>query len=326
MAGVAVADAGSDGRADVVLVTAEAAAPRQVLTSRLAEDILVEAGRTLRWDGDRAPWIAARLWRPARARRALADRALLAGATDEPPTFRVIARVLQEQSFLRTDLRRQLTETIQRQQPTWRYADPADLEVWVLEYQPGRIVAGLRVSDVRMRQRGGRELERKGALRPTVAAAMLRLAGQPGGTLLDPCCGSGTILTAATEAGWRARGIDIDPHAVRIARTNAPGVAVQVGDVRQLTLDDSAVHACVANLPFGKQYDVPQDMSRWLRAALAEMARVTRPDGRIVLLAPAIPAGAVPGTLALERRIPIRLLGTQTTIWAYHRRQLSRPV
>jgi tRNA G10 N-methylase Trm11 len=172
----------------------------------------------------------------------------------------------------------------------------------------------------RMRQRGGREIERSGALRPTVAAAMVQLAGQPDGALLDPCCGSGTILMAAAEAGWRAQGSDIDPEAVRIARTNAPGVAVRVGDVRRLTLDDCAVHACVGNLPFGKQYAVPQDMSHWLRAGLAEMARVTRPGGRIVLLAPAIAPDVVPGTLALARRVRIRLLGTQTTIWAYDRR------
>jgi 23S rRNA G2445 N2-methylase RlmL len=69
--------------------------------------------------------------------------------------------------------------------------------VWVVEYQPGKIVAGLRVSDLRMRQHEGRDIERSGALRPTVAAAMVHLAGKPDGILLDPC-GSGTILAEAT--------------------------------------------------------------------------------------------------------------------------------
>jgi tRNA G10 N-methylase Trm11 len=320
LAGVRVEDTGHDGRADVVLFTVEASALRHVLTVRLAEDIFVEVGRTLRSDGDRAQWIAGRLWRSERARRALAARAQMTRPAGDRATSRVIARVLQERSFLRTDMRRHLTDVIQRQQPKWRLADPSDIEVWVVEYQPGKIVAGLRVSDLRMRQHEGRDIERSGALRPTVAAAMVHLAGKPDGILLDPCCGSGTILAEATEAGWHAEGIDIDPDAVRIARRNAPGIQVSQGDVRHLTFDDCSVRTCVSNLPFGKQYTVQQDMKQWLRTALSEMARVTRPGGRMVLLAPSILRDSIPGDLRLTKRVPIRLLGTKSTIWVYDRR------
>jgi tRNA G10 N-methylase Trm11 len=320
MAGVRIEDTGRDGRADVVLFSAEASALTQVVTTRLAEDIFVEVGRTLRSDGDRAQWISGRLWRPERARRALAARARMTRPTRERATFRVIARVLQERSFLRTDLRRHLADTIQRHQPNWRFSDPADVEVWVVEYKPGKIVAGLRVSDARMRQHDGRDVERSGALRPTVAAAMVRLAGKPDGTLLDPCCGSGTILAEAAEVGWQARGMDIDPDAVRIARKNAPGVEVSEGDVRHLAFGDGSVRACVSNLPFGKQYTVQQDMDDWLRATLSELTRVTQPGGRIVLLAPNIPCNVAPANLALTKRVPVRLLGTKTTILAYDRR------
>jgi tRNA G10 N-methylase Trm11 len=225
--------------------------------------------------------------------------------------------VLQEQSFLRTDLRRHLAQTIQRHQPNWRFADPADVEVWVVEYKPGKIVAGLRVSDAQMRQHDGRDVERSGALRPTVAAAMIRLAGKPGGTLLDPCCGSGTILVEGAAVGWHTRGIDIDPDAVRIARKNAPGVEVSEGDVRHLACGDSSVRACVSNLPFGKQFIVQEDMNHWLRAALAELARVTQAGGWVVLLAPDIPHSVMPTNLKITKRIPIRLLGTKTTIWVF---------
>jgi tRNA G10 N-methylase Trm11 len=320
MPGVEVQDTGRDGRADVVLCTTEAAALRRVMTARLAEDVLVEVGRTLRSEGDQAAWISNRLWRQERVRRALAARARMTRPAGERATFRVIARVLQERSFLRTELRRQLAGAIGRQQPRWRAADPADVEVWVVEYQPGKIVAGLRVSDVRMRQHDGRDTERRGALRPTVAAAMVRLAGQPDGILLDPCCGSGTILAEAGRAGWRAEGGDIDPGAVRAARKNAPDAMLRQGDVRRLEIADGSVRACVSNLPFGRQHTVPQDMHDWLRDALAELARVTRPGGRVVLLAPGIPAGLRPGALRQTGRTPIRLLGTRTTIWAYDRR------
>ncbi len=319
MPGVRVEATGHDGRADVVLFSAEAPALPRVLTTRLAEDVFVEAGRTLRSDGDRAPWIAGRLWRPERARRALSARARMARPARERATFRVVARVLQERSFPRTELRRHFTDAIARQQPQWRFADPAEIEVWVVEYQPGRFVAGVRVSDVRMRQHDGRDIERAGALRPTVAAAMVRLAGEPAGTLLDPCCGSGTILAEAAQAGWQAEGIDIDPGAVLAARKNARHARVRQGDARQLPLLDRSVRACVSNLPFGKQYAVGEDAAAWLGATLAEMARVTVPGGRMILLAPAIPRGSVPSSIRLTDRIPVRLLGTTTTIWAYDR-------
>ena len=321
MPGVRVQDTGRDGRADVVLCTAEAAALRRVMTARLAEDVLVEVGRTLRSEGDRAGWITNRLCRPERLRRALTARARMTRPAGARATFRVIARVLQERSFPRSELRRQLAGAIRRQQPRWRPADPAELEVWVVEYQPGKIVAGLRVSDARMRQHDGRDTERRGGLRPTVAAAMVRLAGQPDGTLLDACCGAGTILAEAARAGWRAEGTDIDPGAVRAARRNAPGAAVWQGDVRRLDLADGSVRACVSNLPFGRQHNVQQDMPGWLRGALAELARVTEPGGRVVLLAPGIPGDVLPGGLRPAGRIPIRLLGTRTTIWAYDRRR-----
>jgi tRNA (guanine6-N2)-methyltransferase len=49
------------------------------------------------------------------------------------------------------------------------------------------------------------------------------------------------------------------------------------------------------------------------------MARVTRPGGRVVLLAPDIPRSTVAAQLRLRARHPIRLLGTATTIWVYDR-------
>lgn len=47
----------------------------------------------------------------------------------------------------------------------------------------------------------------------------------PGGTVLDPCCGSGTTLIAARRLGRHAIGLDISPHAVeqtRLRLSNAP--------------------------------------------------------------------------------------------------------
>jgi SAM-dependent methyltransferase len=322
--GTAVRATGSDGRADVLLVDVDRPGRGgDLLGLRLAEDVFAEVGRTLRSDGDRARWIAERIWRPERSARALTVWSAARGPLRAALSFRVIARVHQEKSFLRTDLRRELTGVISKDRPRWRLADPADLEVWIEEYQPGRFVCGLRLSDERMRQHGGRRQERAGALRPAVAAAAVFLAGPPDGLLLDPCCGSGTILAEAAAAGWQARGLDIDPGAVEAARANvsAPSVtAISVGDVRSIDLPSEVAAACVSNLPFGQQFTVPGEMTSWLREALSEMTRVVRRGGRVVLLAPDLPAAAVPGRLTRTDRVKLRLLGTPASLWAFDRR------
>jgi len=318
--GVSVRGSGSDGRSDVLLVDADRAGRGDLRGLRLAEDVFAEVGRTVRADGDTARSVAGRIWRPERSARALSMWAEHRGPLRAAMSFRVVARVLTETSFLRTDLRRELTRVVAGDRPRWRPADPADLEVWVAEYAPGRFVCGLRLSDERMRQHGGRPQERRGALRPTVAAAAVCLAGPPAGLLVDPCCGAGTVLAEAVAAGWRARGLDIDPAAVATARANVPAAVVGAGDVRAMGLADAAAAACVSNLPFGRQFDVPGDRREWLREALRDMARVTRPGGRVVLLVPEISAAVVPAVLRQADRVRLRLLGRATSLWAYDRR------
>ncbi len=48
---------------------------------------------------------------------------------------------------------------------------------------------------------------------------LVRACCPPGGLVLDPCCGSGTTLVAAVEAGRRAEGWDVKAAAVRLARS-----------------------------------------------------------------------------------------------------------
>lgn len=319
--GIQVTDSGFDGRSDLVLFDVDRGHRDQLWSLRTLEDLFVEVGRTMRSSGDRPHWIAGRMWRPERVEKALS---IWSAETGRPlagtMTYRVIARVLQERSFLRTELRKAVGQSISRDRPKWRFADPAQVEVWVSEYEDGRLISGLRLSDASMRQHNGREVERSGALRPSVAAMMVSLAGQADGILLDPCCGTGTILGEALALGWRhVQGGDIDPEAVEAARRNAPGAQVDQWDLRRLDLADSSVAAIVANLPFGQQFEVQGPMSAWLADALAEMARVTRPGGRIVLLAPDIPARSTPHGIRLESKNTIRLLGTRTGLWLFER-------
>ncbi|GAA5003152.1 TRM11 family SAM-dependent methyltransferase [Actinopolymorpha pittospori] len=332
--GVEVSDVGNDGRADVLLCEVAAGRERALLGLRSVEDVFAELGRTFRSEGDKPPWIVRRLLRPGRLAAGLqlwrGNRAGSGRRGGRQPrlTYRAVVRVLQERTWKRTELRRALDAGVAAAEPGWRPADPAQLEVWALEYTKGRFVAGLRLTTAQMRQHGGRGTERPGALRPPIAAAMVALAGRPDvdgprgapGTLLDPCCGSGTILVEAKAMGWAVEGRDIDSSAVSSSRRNADTSHVHDGDARDLDLDDASVDACVSNLPFGRQYSVQGDPRVWIKDVMAEFARVTRPGGRVVLLVPELPKEAVPPTLRLRDRHQVRLLGMTSTIWAYERR------
>ena len=236
---------------------------------------------------------------------------------------RVIARVLSEHEFRRTELRDRLTAELLVRRPRWRLADPAHVEVWALEGPRDRFRTGVRLTTGELRHRGGRESERPGALRPTVAAAMVRLAGSPDGLLYDAFCGSGTILIEAAAAGWEAAGSDIDPEAVETARRNG-AESVTVADVHRLVLDDASVAAVASNLPFGSTYALPEDAAGWFGDTLTELARIAGDGGAVVLLAPGSAAFErallnEPG-LVERRRLEIELLGKPTALWQLERR------
>lgn len=56
-----------------------------------------------------------------------------------------------------------------------------------------------------------------------LALDKIELLTEPGATVLDPMCGSGTVVRLATEGGRAAVGVDIDPLAVMITRTACHG-------------------------------------------------------------------------------------------------------
>ncbi|HUH01545.1 MAG TPA: DNA methyltransferase [Kofleriaceae bacterium] len=63
-------------------------------------------------------------------------------------------------------------------------------------------------------------------MHPTTARALLGVVAGPDRVLLDPFCGSGTVLVEARRQGARAIGVDLNPLAIAIARAKvwaAPG-------------------------------------------------------------------------------------------------------
>src|SRR5262249_48073919 len=136
-----------------------------------------------------------------------------------------------------------------------------------------------------------RSEERKGSLPATIAAAMVFVAElEPGERVLDPVCGSGTLLA---EARAKERsigallGFDVDPDAVRAARANLreiAGVDVRLGDGAATGLEAASIDVVLANLPFGKQFGSVATNAGLYARLLAETRRVLKPGGRAVLL------------------------------------------
>jgi SAM-dependent methyltransferase len=97
-------------------------------------------------------------------------------------------------------------------------------------------------------------------------------AGRPGLRLLDCGCGTGSNLGLLAPHG-RSMGFDLADGGVQIARQ--AGRIVARGDVTQIPI---ASNSCDLVASFDVLQCVPDD-----RAALREMARVTRPGGVVVL-------------------------------------------
>lgn len=173
--------------------------------------------------------------------------------------------------------------------------------------------------------RSGRQAEREGSLPAPIAAAMAFL-GKPAAedVVLDPVCGSGTLLAEAASYAPDAtfHGLDTDPKAIKVARRNVANVKdthVVHGDGRACDLPDRSVSLVLANLPFGKQFGDPVENRVLYRDLLAEMRRLAKPHGwRAVLLAgdaEMLADAAAAAHFREERRIPIRVRGEPATIF-----------
>jgi SAM-dependent methyltransferase len=167
--------------------------------------------------------------------------------------------------------------------------------------------------------------ERPGSLPPTIAAAMAFLANpRDDDTVLDPVCGSGTLLAElhAYAPGAQLRGIDRDRQAVAAARRNLahiPQLQLASRDARAIDLADGSLSLFLANLPFGKQFGSPAENRQLYQDILRELVRLGRPEGwRAVLLTSDLEAlkaavAATPGAHMIGET-PVKVRGESATI------------
>ncbi len=193
-----------------------------------------------------------------------------------PATFRV--------GTASARLRRELVATVEVQLG-WQN-DPRDWAVNLTESVTGWVAE---IGALHWVRRFGRLERLPWATNPVVAEVLVRLAKiRAGQRVLDPFCGSGTLLVAASRQADDVQvvGSDCAAGSIELARRNVAGLPIQVevGFAEELRQADRSVHRVVANLPFGKRVGSHRDNQRLYPAALGEIARVLTEDGRAVLL------------------------------------------
>ncbi len=231
--------------------------------------------------------------------------------------------------YRRMDARKALSQGLAGKLPaSWRHAEEnAAVEIW-LTIDGATAICGLRLSDRGMRHRTYKEAHQKASLRPTLAAAMVRLAEiQPRQTVLDPMCGAGTILAEVFAGAGRASGMvlggDYESASLRGTKVNLQGMGQAVlirWDARHLPLPDHHIERVISNPPFGVQLKRPEEIAPLYRRMAVELQRVVKPGGRLVLLV-ADDAALLDAAQAVAwkelRRLRVRVLGQRATVFVF---------
>lgn len=202
--------------------------------------------------------------------------------------FAVFVKQDRDQAVYRRDIAATIAHAIEDRFERWRVSEPADVELWAF-YEARSVSLGLRLTDITFRQRRYRTSERPGSLRPTIAAA-LALASEPSArdVVLDPMCGSGTVLIerGLVAEAKELRGIDLDPDAVKLARANLRSAGVEgevaVGDAREVRPERYSRILC--NLPFGKRFKAGGSIPALYRDLLRSWREMLQENGSVTVL------------------------------------------
>lgn len=173
----------------------------------------------------------------------------------------------------------------------WNYAerDHSQFDIRVFKGQDS-IIIGVRLFNEPMHKREYKQNFRRGSLRPTIAAALVRLAtGGNSGKLIDNFCGSGTILAEALVLGNDIYGGDIHKGSVHFTHQNLENLEfkdldrIKEIDAQETDFEDGFFDFAVSNLPWGKQIEISSVRDVFTNA-IKEYKRILKKDFSLVLL------------------------------------------
>jgi SAM-dependent methyltransferase len=114
------------------------------------------------------------------------------------------------------------------------------------------------------------------AVEEPIVREMIRGLGP--GRALDAGCGTGRHAGFLASQGFETVGVDATPGMLAVARANHPDVELREGRLEALPLEDDSVDVVVSSLAVCHATD--------LGAVIAEMARVVRPGGTVIVSDP----------------------------------------
>jgi len=212
-------------------------------------------------------------------------------------TFRVTSRRSGVHDFGSLDIQRRAGAAL------WRhYGCAVDLENFDVNVRvdvfENVCLVGYQLTQKSLSKRYKRRFQPRVALKASVAYAMLHFARIKKGEdrrLLDPFCGSGTILfeAAQTSPQLSIYGCDIDHRVIDCARGNAEDVELteridlRQGDARELdkAFPDKRFAYVVTNPPYGVRFGQHLNFERFYTRILQQIWHILEPGGRLVLIA-----------------------------------------
>lgn len=187
---------------------------------------------------------------------------------------------------------------------------------------------------------------RVGMLPPKLARLMVNLAQAPEGSgILDPFCGSGTVLQEAALLGYRHLvGVDVDSQGIDRTRKNfiwlkqqQPQLtepALMVADINKIsTVLNNSTFAAVVTEPYlgpplrghesqSHLEQIHRELTQFYKDTLKALTKVVKQEGRVVMVWPVLRVGNKNITLPLLNEakefglMPIKLLPSQApTDW-----------
>lgn len=128
---------------------------------------------------------------------------------------------------------------------------------------------------------------------------MVRRYFPPSGRLLDLGCGSGRAVLALEQRGYQVTGLDLSLEMLAAGRSLSHRMALAGANLLDLPLADESFDGLL--MFFGALQHVPGRAAR--RRALAEMARLAQPGGRLILGLDNIAPGLICYAYWLARRL-----------------------